>query len=201
LSASASEPTYLEAPLGSFLELVSAAEPAPAGGSAAAVVVGLAAALCVMAARLSTRQIPDAPELAATAEALRDRAAFLCQADAEAYGEVMSSMRQTREADPEHRGRQIAEALSVATDIPLEIVEIGAKVAGLAARLAESGNPNLLGDAVTAALLAESGARAACGLVLINLEGVKEDERHARVTALVEEAVKSASKASRKIAL
>ena len=50
---------------------------------------------------------------------------------------------------------RIAAALSAATDVPLEVVQIASRVAELAARLAEEGNPNLLGDAVTAALLAD----------------------------------------------
>ena len=65
-----------------------------------------------MAARLSGKQIPDAPGLAETAEALRDRASSLCQADAEAYSLVMTAMRRHDESSPEHRSRQIADALS-----------------------------------------------------------------------------------------
>jgi formiminotetrahydrofolate cyclodeaminase len=85
----------------------------------------------------------------------------------------------------------------VATDVPLQVVETGAGVAGLAARIAEYGNPNLLGDAVTAALLAESGARAAAALALINLKGLQDDDRRNRVAKLIEEAADSASIARR----
>jgi formiminotetrahydrofolate cyclodeaminase len=42
-------------------------------------------------------------------------------------------------------------------------------VAEISGRLAREGNPNLRGDAVAAALLAEAGARAAAVLVEINL--------------------------------
>jgi formiminotetrahydrofolate cyclodeaminase len=199
LSGSADEPPYLEIALGSFLALVSAAEAAPGGGSAAAIAVGLAAGLCVMAARLSTGQLPDAPDLAVAAERLRDRAAALCQADADAYRCVMSALHEPCDPDPEDRRRQIAAALLGATDVPLEVVETGASVAGLAARVAESGNPNLLGDAVTAALLAESGARAAAALVLINLKGLQDDDRRNRVAKLVEEAAESAGRARRRV--
>jgi formiminotetrahydrofolate cyclodeaminase len=199
LSGSADEPAYLETTLGGFLELVSAAEPAPAGGSTAAIAVALAAGLCVMAARLSTRQMSDAPDLAATAEQLRDRAAALCQADADAYRRVMSALHEPCEPDPQDRQRQIAAALLEATDVPLEVVGTGASVAGLAARIAECGNPNLLGDAVTAALLAESGARAAAALVLINLKGLQDDDRRNRVAKLIEETAESAGRARRRV--
>jgi len=199
LSGSADEPPYLEIALGSFLELVSAAEPAPGGGSAAAIAVGLAAGLCVRAASLSPRQLPDAPDLAVAAERLRDRAAALCQADADAYRRVMSVFHEPCDPHPEDRRRQIAAALLGATDVALEVVETGASVAGLAARIAERGNPNLLGDAVTAALLAESGARAAAALVLINLKGLQDDDRRNRVAKLVEEAAESAGRARRRV--
>ena len=197
LSGSADEPAYLDIGLGSFLELVSAAEPAPGGGAAAALVVGLAGALCVMAARLSTRQLPDASDLARAAARLRDRAAVLCQADAEAYRGVMSASREASEPDAERRGRRLSAALSEAADVPLQVVEVGAGVAGLAARIAESGNPNLLGDAVTAALLAEAGTRAAAALVLINLAGLPEDSRSERVVELVEKTAESVARTRR----
>ena len=152
-----------------------------------------------MAARLSTRQLPDAPDLAVTGERLRDRAAALCQADANAYRSVLFAFREPLEPHPEDRRRHVVAALCRATDVPLEVVETGASVAGLAARLAECGNPNLLGDAVTAALLAESGARAAAALVLINLTGLKDDDRRNRVAKLIEETAESAGRARRLI--
>jgi formiminotetrahydrofolate cyclodeaminase len=199
LSGSASRPSYLELPLGRFLEAVSVAEPAPAAGSVAAAAVAMAAALCVMAARLSTTQLDDAPDLATAAEGLRDRAAALCEADAAAYGLVIEAMRLPREPDPEDRSGRIAAALSVATDVPLEVVQIAVKVAALAERLASDGNPSLLGDAVTAALLADSGARAAAALVVLNLGDFSEDDRTAQVAVLLAEAAESARSAWQRI--
>ena len=83
----------------------------------------------------------------------------------------MSVSREPSGPDPTEHRRRVAAALSKATDVPLEVVETGAAVVALAARIAEQGNPRLLGDAVTAALLAEAGTRAAADLVMINLEG------------------------------
>ena len=53
--------------------------------------------------------------------------------------------------------------------VPLEIAAIGARVAQLAVRVAEAGNPNLRGDAVTGAVLAAASARSAACLVDINV--------------------------------
>ncbi len=61
------------------------------------------------------------------------------------------------------------EALLGAALVPLEIAGIGVEVALMAARLAEAGNPNLRGDAVTGAVLAAASARSAACLVDINV--------------------------------
>jgi len=165
----------------------------------AAASVALAASLCAMAARLSAKQMADAPDLAAAADVLRDRAALLCQADADAYGRVMAAIRLDREPEAEDRRRLIADALSAASDVPLEVVAIAARVAAMAARITEEGNPNLLGDAVTSALVAESGARAAAAIVLINLADSGQDDRRSRVAVLLEEIAGSARRAWRRI--
>lgn len=122
--------------------------------------VSLAAALSGMAARLSTEQLSDANELLERAEALRKRAAPRAQADAAAYGRVIEAQR---------AGGDVRAALSAAADVPLEVAEIGAKVAEVALRLAKDGNPNLRGDALAAVLLAEAGTRAAVALVEISM--------------------------------
>ena len=196
-SGSADEPEYLRLSLREFLNLFATADPAPAGGSAAALAVSLAAGLCAKAARLSRRQLPDAAELAAVAEALRDRAASLSQADAAGYGRVISAQRSSRGLDPFDRRRRIDAALLEAAETPTEIAELGAKVGDLAAHVAEDGNPNLLGDVVTAALLAEAGVASASALVMINLEGMTGDARLARVSVAVARSTSSAARARR----
>ena len=178
------EPDYLGQPLGQFLDLVASREPAPGGGASAAVTVALAAALTAMAARFSTEHLADADELAAGADRLRDEIVLLAPADAAAYGRVLDAQRAPRD-DEEVRRREIREALTEAADVPLSIVGIGAEVGGIAARLVEGGNPNLRGDAATAAVLAAAGVRAAATLVEINVSaGGADDGRLARAADL-----------------
>ncbi len=160
---------YLEQPLADFLDSVASGEPAPGGGSVAAVAVALAAGLCSMAAHLSADHLADAAELAERAERLRRRVAPLAQEDATAYGRVLAAHRTPDDGDPDARRERIQSALSGAADVPLAVAEVGAMVAEIAGRLAREGNPNLRGDAVVAALLAEAGARAAAVLVEINM--------------------------------
>jgi methenyltetrahydrofolate cyclohydrolase len=179
-----SEPvSYLDMPVGRFLDELSAGRPDPGGGSVAALAVALAAGLCAMAARLSAGRLAAAAELAAEAQRLQARVAPLAQADADGYQAVMEARRLA--PDTPGRSAAIATALSAASAVPTQIVEAGVEVAHLAARLAEEGNKNLRGDAETAALLAAAGARAAGGLVAINLAGTPEDDRFAYVARLL----------------
>lgn len=177
-------PNYAELPLGRFVDMVASREPAPGGGASAAVAVALAAALTAMAARFSADHLADAETIADRAEELRNRVMPLAQADAAAYGRVLDAYRTPR--DDEKRRRRIREALSEAADVPLSIAEVGVEVAGNAARLVEEGNPNLRGDAMTAAALAKAGVRAAATLVEINVSaGGADDDRLSRVDQLL----------------
>jgi formiminotetrahydrofolate cyclodeaminase len=111
---------YLDLPLRTFLDLVASDNPAPGGGSVAAVAVALAAGLSGMAARLSAGQLADG--LAARADALRRRVAPLAEADAESYGRVLAAY---REPDSETRRERASDALSGAADVPLAVAEVG----------------------------------------------------------------------------
>ena len=190
-------PDYLDLSLGEFLDLVASGGPAPGGGSVAAVAVALAAGLSGMAARLSTGQLANAPELADRADASRRRVAPLATADAESYGRVLDAYRLPREPDPENRRERIRDALSGAADVPLAVAEIGSEVAGIAARLVEEGNPNLEGDAMTAVLLADAGIRAAATLAEINLSSANmEDGRLGRANELVDKTAATVQQAT-----
>src|SRR5215208_3335007 len=117
---------YLDLPLGEFLDLVASGNPAPGGGSVAA--------------------LADADGLTERADAARRRVAPLARIDAESYGRVLEAY---REPDSETRRERVSDALSGASDVPLAIAEVGNEVAGIAARLVEEGNTNLVGDAIT----------------------------------------------------
>ena len=188
-------PDYLGVSLGKFLDLVASDAPAPGGGSVAAVAVALAAGLSGMAARLSAGRLADAPELADQSDALRLRVAPLATADAESYGSVLAAY---REPDPETRKARARDALSEAADVPLAVAVAGSEVAGIAARLAEEGNPNLRGDALAAVLLAGAGVRAASALVGINLSSADvDDDRLRKANSLVDTTAATVLRATR----
>jgi len=185
---------YLDLPLRAFLDLVASGEPAPGGGSVAAVAVALAAGLSGMAARLSAGQLADADELADRSDAARRRVAPLARMDAQSYARVLYAY---RVPDSETRSERVSDALSGAADVPLAVAEIGNEVAGIAARLVEEGNPSLKGDAIAAVLLAEAGVRAATVLVEINLSSANvEDDRLGRANDLVDKTAATAQRAT-----
>lgn len=186
---------FLETPLGRFLELVAADEPAPGGGAAAAVTAALAAGLVGMAARFSHPQLPDAADRAERADRMRTEVAGLGQRDAEAYQNVLAAYRLPKKPDPQARRQQIHRSLEHAAQVPLQIAEISARIATAAAELTERGNPNLRGDALAAVFLADAAARSAAGLVRLNAElgGLGSDlvERAARAVHATGEAAQS----------
>jgi formiminotetrahydrofolate cyclodeaminase len=110
---------------------------------------------------------PDRSETAERAALLRARALELAEVELHAYEPVLEALRLPRD-DP-GRADRVRAAQAAASASPLEVARIGAEVGELAADLARSGNPNLAGDAIAGALLAEAAAQAAARLVAINL--------------------------------
>jgi methenyltetrahydrofolate cyclohydrolase len=170
----------LQEPVERFLDRIASADPAPSGGSVAAVAVAMAAGLVAMAARLA-REWPKASEVVERAEALRSKMATLALADEDAYAKVIEALRLP--PDSPSRAAELEAALSGAADVPLAVAEAGAEVAVLAALVAQEGNERLRGDALVAAELAEAGARGAAELVAINLAG-RDDPRIGRAKDL-----------------
>jgi methenyltetrahydrofolate cyclohydrolase len=169
---------------------VAAATPAPGGGSASAVACALAAGLVEMAAGFGDAGLGDAGLRAAQ---LRERALELATGDLRSYEPVLVAMRLPA-SDPD-RGQRLARARSDASRTPLEIAELAAELATLAARSAREGSPHLDGDATTAVLLAEAACRAAARLVEINLAGADENGRLVRARELAREAASAREQA------
>jgi formiminotetrahydrofolate cyclodeaminase len=185
----------LDTPLREVLEVLAGEGPAPGGGSAAAIVVAMAAGLVAMVARASKDQWPEAGGVIGQADAFRARVAPLAQADADAYAEALAALRGQEQVEPRYRDQKLREALERAAEIPLQIAEAGADLAALAALLVEHGNPEVRADAAAASVLAEGGTRAAAKLVEINLGATDDDPRVRQARLLAESATESAQRA------
>ena len=149
-----------------LLDALASEEPAPGGGSAAALVGAMAAALCAKVARSSA----DGGS-AAQAGALCRRLTALADEDARLYVTALSEL-ELRDDD-----FKLGRALEEAADAPLRIAEACADVAVLASALAEHGASERQADARSAAALAAGAARAAAVLVEVNLGVSDADAR------------------------
>lgn len=194
------EHDLMAAPLGDVLETLAGEGPAPGAGSAAAIVVAMAAGLVTMVGRASKDLWDEAGGVIGQAETFRARVEPLVRADADAYVEALSALRAPAELEARYRDQKLQAALERAAEIPLQIAEAGSDLAALAALLVERGNPEVRADAAAAAVLAEGGARAAALLVEINLGATGDDPRvrHARtLVAVAQEASERALAAVR----
>src|SRR3974390_2084398 len=109
---------------------------APGGGSAAAMVVALGAALVEMAARASGEHWDQAGGTVAQAVALRDRALALVSRDAEAYDAAVVALSGGGD-------EPLGDALARAAAVPLQIAHLGVDVAQVAQLTAEHGGADL----------------------------------------------------------
>ena len=168
-----SEPA--EGSLSAYLDRVAAATPAPGGGSVAAVVGALAAALGEMVANLTLGREQYA-HAEASLQPARDRLTALrasllegAATDEAAYRSYRDAASLPRSSDAEKGARTDAmqRALIAATDVPLGIARSAHEVAEILASVARDGNPHVRSDAALGALLAEVALRGA----LLNVRG------------------------------
>jgi formiminotetrahydrofolate cyclodeaminase len=141
-------------------------------------VVALAAGLCEAVARASFESWPEARGAAAQGAELRRRADAATVENASAY----AAARAVLERAPGGTGRdgELRAALIRAADAPLWIATLALDCATLAAVIADGCEAALRADAAAAAELAAATAKAAAGLVEINLALLPGDERRER---------------------
>jgi formiminotetrahydrofolate cyclodeaminase len=165
-----------------FLEALASKAATPGGGSAAAVMGAMGAALVCMVCNLTLgKKGYEAAEgeiqaLLARAEALRERLADMVRADVEVFAEVMAAygLPKDSEAEKAARGDAIQLALKAATEVPLDCVRLCAEVVMLSKSVAEKGNKNVISDAGVAVLASYAALRSAALNVYINAAAIKD---------------------------
>jgi glutamate formiminotransferase / formiminotetrahydrofolate cyclodeaminase len=170
--------------LDSWIDQLASVEPAPGGGSAAALAGALAAALVAMVGRLTSSRKAYAAVaeefrgITEEAERLRMELRRLVDEDAESYKGVMAAYKLPKETEQERQKRQtgIDGALLAAAEVPLRTARAAARVAELARRAAEAGNKNAVCDAGVGALLAATAATGAYYNVAINVKGLGQPD-------------------------
>jgi formiminotetrahydrofolate cyclodeaminase len=178
---------FADLALAEVMQRVASAEPTPGAGPSLAWTCALAAGLVEMVSAVSLRRQPADPGVIERrrdrAEALRETALSLADTDAAAYRSVLAIQRRRDEAG--HAAR-LRDALRAAADPLLAIAEAAAEVTRLAADAAADARGGVRGEALTAATLGAAVVRAGAPLVELNLAGVSQDPRLARVRHLGE---------------
>jgi glutamate formiminotransferase/formiminotetrahydrofolate cyclodeaminase len=160
-----------------LISRLATSDPAPGGGSAAALAGALAGGLVEMVVALTSGRAAAAEHeaeltsIGSDATALRQQLVELTDADAIAYEAVVAARRLGRTTDLERieRDARLGDATREATLVPLRTLRAAAAVFDLAERLAPIGNRNASSDVGVAALLASTAAHGAALNVRINL--------------------------------
>ena len=175
--------------LAQFADQTAARSPTPGGGSVAAYLGELGAALGAMAARFTQgRKGFEAHEAALASEiarldALRERLQQLVDADAASYDKVTAAYGLPKGSEPEKSARKAAieVALTAAMQAPLETCRLAVDALSVLDGLAGHVNTNLASDVAVGAYALGAGFRGAWVNVLINLAGLKDEVLRARV--------------------
>jgi len=166
-----------------FADVLSQDSPAPGGGSVAALVGALSAALSSMVASLTFAKqgMEDSKQQMETtgrdAQSLKDWFLAAVDRDSDAFNGVLAAIRLPRKTDAERTIRETAMAAAnmKATLVPLEVLERSVEALELALSTARDGNPNSVTDAGVAAACAAAAAEGASLNVRINLDGLEGD--------------------------
>jgi len=177
--------------LARFAEETAARSPTPGGGSVAAYIGGLGAALGAMAASFTQgRKGFESHEATLSAEiarlaTLRTRLVALVDADAASYDKVTTAFGLPKASDAEKAARKVAveAALRDAMQTPLGTCRLAVEALEVLDSLANHVNSNLASDVAVGAHALGACYRGAWVNVLINLSGLKDDVLRARVLA------------------
>ena len=168
--------------------------PVPGGGSAAAVVAALGAALVAMVARICAANpkyeahASSARDIVAESDALRERLTAARERDERAFAAVVSAQRLPKASPEERSARGVAleAALRAAAEAPLDAAEMALRVLQLADRILRIPNRNLAGDAGCGAEFAFAALAACAYNVRVNHRYMHDDEAIAAQSELLE---------------
>ena len=167
-----------------FLDQLASKSSTPGGGSAAAIMGAMAAALASMVANLTVGKKNyenvqgDMEKMLRQTEDLRGKLTDMVNADVEVFDKVMAAYGMPKESDEEknQRSNAIQTALKEATDVPLECAKLCAEVIRLCEPMAEKGNTNVISDAGVAVVAGYAALRSAALNVYINVGNIKDKE-------------------------
>jgi formiminotetrahydrofolate cyclodeaminase len=165
-----------------FLDALASSAATPGGGSAAAILGGMGAALVSMVCNLTIGKKKyadvedDMKDVLTKAEDLRHRLTGMIQEDVKAFDMVMGAYGMPKETDADKAARNAAiqDALKQATEVPIRCCQLAREVIDLALMASQKGNLNVISDAGVGVLSAYAALRSAALNVYINAKMISD---------------------------
>lgn len=172
-----------------FADETASESPAPGGGSIAAYMGALGAALGTMVANLSSHKPgwderwEEFSQWAVVGQQLKDELLHLVDEDTNAFNKIMDALSLPKSNDAEKAARKLAleDATKYATEVPFKTMQKCFDTLPICKAMAETGNPNSVSDAGVGALAATAGVRGAFLNVKINAAGITDKEWAAEI--------------------
>ncbi|MGA0058398.1 MAG: glutamate formimidoyltransferase [Planctomycetota bacterium] len=205
LAAKQGAPRLVDRSVMGFVEETASESPAPGGGSVAALLGALGAALAAMVANLSAHRRgwddrwQEFSTHAERAKVCQDELIHLVDADTAAFDRVMAAFGLPKGTESEQQARRAAieDATRAAAEVPLRTMEVALQALDVARAMAEQGMEASVSDAGVAALCIRSAVLGAGLNVRINAAQLKDVEVAAALVARADgfEAAVSAAEA------
>lgn len=175
--------------LKAFAEETASESPAPGGGSIAAYVGALGAALGGMVANLSSHKRgwghrwKEFSDWAEKAQRIQSSLLNLVDEDTQAFNKIMQAVRMPKSTKAEKSARKeaIQSATLNAMLVPFRVMEESVESFELLKAMAEEGNPNSVSDAGVGALCARAAVQGAFLNVKINAGGFNDKDKVAEL--------------------
>jgi formiminotetrahydrofolate cyclodeaminase len=165
-----------------FLDRLASGDPTPGGGSAAAIMGAMGAALVSMVCNVSFGKKgceaaePELRNMLVRSEELRGRLAAMVAEDIAAFDGLMAAYKLPKSSDEEksRRAATIQTSLERATVVPLECARACFEVVALARRAADLGYRHVISDVGVGVAAADAALRSAALNVFINAPSLKD---------------------------
>src|SRR5271156_3605650 len=180
-----------------FLDDLSSGHPTPGGGSAAAVMGAMGAALVSMVCNVTLGKKgyegveAEMRAILQESEKVRRRLTDMMAQDIAAFGSMLAAYKMPKASDAEKTARAAAiqAGLRRATEVPLDCARACAEVIALSRRASEHGYLNVISDGGVGVLAGFTALRSAALNVYINAPALKDRVFAERTTAELEKLV------------
>jgi methenyltetrahydrofolate cyclohydrolase len=177
-----------------FLDDLASGNPTPGGGSAAAIMGAMGAALVSMVCNVTIGKKgyenveAEMRSVLSEAERVRRRLTAMVAEDIAAFDSILAAYRLPKftEQDKAARADAIQAGLRRATEVPLDCARVCAEVIALSRRASEQGYLNVISDGGVGVLAGFTGLRSAALNVYINAPALKDRVFAAQATAELE---------------